>query len=162
MLYRHTTSGTDTSGIDTFGYPYYFFYRQSVGSIVWEYRYYTTEKFRVEYQQNNTVTIRFRSEWVDDRRMAYYLLRYMNGILYDEKTSASISGMSIGPISLDKFEILDANYDVTLLDGVTVVYTPQSLARFERPQLHVYRNRLKRKRILYRYSEAEGRLIPTP
>lgn len=157
MLYRHTTSGTDT-----FGYPYYFFYRTSVDSIVWEDRYYTTEKFRVEYQQNNTITISFDTEWVDGRRMTYYLQDYRNGILYDEKTSAHISGMAMGPISLDKFEILDANYCVTLLDGVTVVYTPQSLAKFERPQLHVYRNKLKRKRILYRYSETEGRLIPTP
>ena len=156
MLYRRTTSGTDT-----FGYPYYFFYRQSAGSTVFECRYYTTEKFRVD-QQNNTVTIRFRTEWVDGRRMAYYLLRYRNGILYDEKTVVSISSMSIGPMSMDKFVILDANYYVTLLDGVTVVYTPQNLARFERPQLHVYRNKLKRKRILYRYSETEGRLIPTP
>ena len=73
----------------------------------------------------------------------------------------SVSNMGIGPLS--NFEILDANYYVTLLDGVTVVYTPQNLARFERPQLHVYRgNKLKRKRILYRYSETEGRLIPTP
>lgn len=160
MLYRHTTSGTDTSGTDTFGYPYYFFYRQSVGSNVWEYRYYTTEKFRVEYQQDNTVTIRFRSEWVDDRRMTYYLQEYRNGILWKESSGGPLSGMVIGP--MNNLEILDANYYVTLLDGVTVVYTPQSLAKFERPQLHVYRNKLKRKRILYRYSETEGRLIPTP
>jgi hypothetical protein len=158
LLHRYTTSGFT----DTFGYPYYFFYRISVGSIVWEVRYYTTEKFRVDYRENNTITVNFRSEWVDDRRMTHYLQEYRNGILYDEKTAVSISGMAIGPMSMDKFEILDANYYVTLLDGVTVVYTPQSLAKFERPQLHVYRNKLKRKRILYRYSETEGRLIPTP
>lgn len=158
MLYRRTTSGTDT-----FGYPYYFFYRTSVDSIVWELRYYTTEKFRVEYQQNNTITIRFRSEWVDNRRMTYYLQRYRDGILDQESSGGPSYSIGIGPIPLDKFEILDANYYVTLLDGVTVVYTPQSLAKFERPQLHVYRrNKLKRKRILYRYSETEGRLIPTP
>ena len=156
MLYRHTTSGFT----DTFGYPYYLFYRYSAGSTVYEHRYYTTEKFRVEYQQNNTVAIRFDSEWVDGRRMAYYLQVYRNGIFYREET-ASVSYIRLG--SFNNFEILGANYDVTLLDGVTVVYTPQSLARFERPQLHVYRrNKLKRKRILYRYSETEGRLIPTP
>lgn len=157
-MYRYTTSGTDT-----FGYPYYFFYRYSSGSNAYEYRYYTTEKFRVDYRENNTVAIIFRSEWVDDRRMAYYLQKYRDGILVEEETMASVSGMGIGPLPLDNFEILDANYYVTLLDGITVVYTPQSLARFERPQLHVYRrNKLKRKRILYRYSETEGRLIPTP
>ena len=157
MLYRHTTSGFT----DTFGYPYYFFYRSSVGSIVWERRYYTTEKFRVEYQQN-TITIRFRYEWVDGRGMMHYSQRYRNGILDQERSGGPSYSMTIGPIPLDEFEILDANYYVTLLDGVTVVYTPQSLAKFERPQLHVYRNKLKRKRILYRYSETEGRLIPTP
>jgi len=157
MLYRYTTSGFT----DTFGYPYYFFYRYSVGSTVYERRYYITEKFRVDYRENNTATVNFRSEWVDGRRMAYYLRTYRNGILVDEKTMPSTSTMVIGP--LNNFEILDANYPVTLLDGVTVVYTPQSLARFERPQLHVYRrNKLRRKRILYRYSETEGRLIPTP
>ena len=154
MLYRRTTSGTGT-----FGYPYYLFYRYSAGSTVWEHRYYTTEKFRVEYQQNNTVTISFDSDWVDDRRMAYYLQEYRNGIL-DREVQGFLIWYGIGP--LNNFEILDANYYVTLLDGVTVVYTPQSLAKFERPQLHVYRNKLKRKRILYRYSETEGRLIPTP
>lgn len=158
MLHRYTTSGFT----DTFGYPYYLFYRTSVDSIVWELRYYTTEKFRVEYQQNNTITIRFRSEWVDDRRMTYYLQEYRNGILDRERSGGPSYSIGIGPIPLDKFEILDANYYVTLLDGVTVVYTPQNLAKFERPQLHVYRNKLKRKRILYRYSETEGRLIPTP
>ena len=157
MLYRYTTSGFT----DTFGYPYYFFFRYSTGSTVFERRYYITEKFRVDYRQNNTATVNFRSEWVDDRRMAYYLQTYRNGILVKEETRVSISAMGIGP--LNNFEILDANYHVTLLDGVTVVYTPQSLARFERPQLHVYRrNKLRRKRILYRYSETEGRLIPTP
>ena len=157
MLYRYTTSGF----IDTFGYPYYLFYRFSVGSTVYEHRYYTTEKFRVDYRQDNTATVNFRYEWVDGRRMAYYLQTYRNGILVDERTMVSVSTMQIGPVK--NFEILGANYYVTLLDGVTVVYTPQSIARFERPQLHVYRrNELKRKRILYRYSEAEGRLIPTP
>lgn len=157
MLYRHTTSGTDT-----FGYPYYFFYRFSIMGYVWEYRYYTTEKFRVEYQQNNTITVNFRTEWADGRRMTYYSQRYRDGILEQESSGGPSYSMAIGPIPLDNFEILDANYYVTLLDGVTVVYTPQSLAKFERPQLHVYRNKLKRKRILYRYSETEGRLIPTP
>ena len=155
MLYRYTTSGTDT-----YGYPYYFFFRYSSKGYVYECRYYTTEKFRVDYRQDNKVSIRFDLEWADGRRMSYYLQEYKKGILVNEKTRVSISGMTIGP--LDNFEILSANYYVTLLDGVTVVYTPQSLAKFERPQLHVYRNRLKRKRILYRYSEAEGRLIPTP
>lgn len=155
MLYRYTTSGFT----DTFDYPYYFFYRHSVGSTVYENRYYTTEKFRVDYRQDNKVAISFRYGWVG-RRMTYYLRVYRNGILVDEET-ASASTMIIGPVK--NFEILDANYYVTLLDGVTVVYTPQSLARFERPQLHVYRgNKLKRKRILYRYSAAEERLIPTP
>ena len=155
MLYRRTTSGTDT-----FGYPYYFFFRFSMGEYVYEHRYYTTEKFRVDYQQDNKATANFSSEWVDGRRMAYYLQIYINGILVDEETSYSIY-MSRGPVN--NFEILGANYYVTLLDGVTVVYTPQSLAKFERPQLHVYRrNKLKRKRILYRYSAAEERLIPTP
>lgn len=158
MLYRRTTSGTE-SGTDTFGYPYYLFYRYSAGSTVYEHRYYTTEKFRVDYQENNTVAIRFDSEWVDGRRMAYYLQVYRNGIFYREET-ASVSYIRLG--SFNNFEMLDANYYVTLLDGVTVVYTPQSFAKFERPQLHVYRNKLKRKRILYRYSETEGRLIPTP
>lgn len=157
MLYRYTTSGFT----DTFGYPYYFFCRFSAGSTVYERRYYTTEKFRVDYRQDNTATVNFRSEWVDGRRMAYYLQEYRNGILVNESSGVSISTMAIGP--LNNFVILDANYYVTLLDGVTVVYTPQSLAKFERPQLHVYRrNKLKRKRILYRYSETEGRLIPTP
>ena len=115
----------------------------------------------MDYRQDNTATVNFRTEWVDGRRMAYYSQTYRNGILVDERTRVSISSMIIGPIN--NFEILDANYYVTLLDGVTVVYTPQSLAKFERPQLHVYRrNKLKRKRILYRYSETEGRLIPTP
>ncbi len=155
MLYRYTTSGTDT-----YGYPYYFFFRFSSKGYVYEYRYYTTEKFRVDYRQDNKVSIRFDSEWVDGRKMAYYLQVYRNGILVTEETRVSGYSMGIGP--LNNFEILSANYYVTLLDGVTVVYTPQSLAKFERPQLHVYRNRLKRKRILYRYSEAEGRLIPTP
>ena len=155
MLYRHTTSGTDT-----FGYPYYFFFRFSMESYVYECRYYTTEKFRVDYQQDNKATANFSSEWVDGRRMAYYLQIYINGILVDEETRVSMLYMQTGPV--DNFEILGANYYVTLLDGVTVVYTPQSLERFERPQLHVYRNKLKRKRILYRYSETEGRLIPTP
>ncbi len=156
MLYRYTTSGFT----DTFGYPYYFFFRYSIGSTVCEERYYTTEKFRLYYQQDNKVTINFREEWVDGRRMAYYAQSYRNGILVNERTD-SVRSMSIG--SLSNFAILAANYYVTLLDGVTVVYTPQSLARFERPQLHVYRkNKLKRKRILYRYSKTEGRLIPTP
>jgi len=155
MLYRYTTSGTDT-----YGYPYYFFFRYSAGSTVYERRYYTTEKFRVDYRENNKADIRFDSEWVDGRRMVYYLQVYRNGIFYREETD-SVSYIRYG--SFNNFEILGANYYVTLLDGVTVVYTPQGLAKFERPQLHVYRrNKLKRKRILYRYSKTEGRLIPTP
>ena len=44
-------------------------------------------------------------------------------VYYMRKTGASIFREE----TVDKFEILDANYYVTLLDGVTVVYTPQNL-----------------------------------
>lgn len=118
MLYSYTSD----EYVETYGYPYYFFCRYSVGSTVYEDRYYTTEKFRVDYRENNTVAICFRSEWVDGRRMAYYLQTYRNGILVDERTMPSISYTTIGP--MDNFEILGANYYVTLLDGVTVVYSP--------------------------------------
>lgn len=118
MLYSYTNS----EYVETYGYPYYFFCRFSAGGYVYEERYYTTEKFRVDYQQDNKVAISFRSEWVDGRRMAYYLQSYRNGILVDERTVVSMSGMTRGP--LDNFEILGANYYVTLLDGVTVVYSP--------------------------------------
>lgn len=105
--------------LETYGYPYYLFCRCFSGR---EYRYYTTEKFRVTYNENNTVSISFNSEWVDGRRMAYYLQIYENGILIDERTGAFILSYAVGPIN--NFEILDANYYVTLLDGVTVVYSP--------------------------------------
>ncbi len=108
---------TSSEYVETYGYPYYLF----CSYLGYEYRYYSTEKFRVDYQENNTVAIRFNSEWVDGRIMAWYLQIYENGILIDERTGASIS-IGIGPI--DNFEILDANYYVTLLDGVTVVYSP--------------------------------------
>ena len=118
MLYSYTSD----EYVETYGYPYYFFYRYSVGSTAYEERYYTTEKFRVDYRENNKVTIRFVSEWVDGRRIAYYVQKYRNGILVNEKTMVSVSGVGIGP--LDNFEILAANYYVTLLDGLTVVYSP--------------------------------------
>lgn len=118
MLYSYTNS----EYVETYGYPYYFFYRFSLGSTVFECRYYTTEKFRVDYRQDNTATVNFRYEWVDGRRMAYYLQVYRNGILVDEETGVSMLYMQRGPV--DDFEILDANYYVTLLDGVTVVYSP--------------------------------------
>lgn len=117
MPYNYTSS----EYVETYGYPYYLFYRYSAGSTVYEHRYYTTEKFRVDYQEDNRAAIIFRSEWVDGRGMAYYLQVYRNGIFYREETD-SVSYIRLG--SFNNFEILGANYDVTLLDGVTVVYSP--------------------------------------
>jgi len=124
-----------------YGYTYFlkFSYINDSGDLMEEH-FYMSEKIRMDTRPDGMVSsAKFDYNWVDGRKLYYYRRTYKEGVSVGEKIEyeGAIS-FGIGSIreGSEIFTILDANYYVTLVDGVTVVYTPQNLARFVRPQLH--------------------------
>lgn len=125
MLYNYTGD----EYVETYGYPYFL----KISFIdsdehLKEYNLYMSEKLRMDTRPDGEISsANFLSTWVDGRKLYYYLRTYRDGVLVNE-TIYDTGAISVGIGSTSEnapiFTIVAANYYVTLVDGLTVVYSP--------------------------------------